>query len=106
MSSYVKIIYDRLDFLEFKQNILLLKQPQHKASVFANLTIDDFLKIRDYTKDIETKIYSGESYTIEQYEKNLFEISPILKTYTSSSTLVAKALLKEDIFNTLFLSSN
>lgn len=106
MSSYVKIIYDRLDFIEFKQNILLLKQPQHKASMFAELTLDDFLKIRDYTLEVESSIYSGEIYTIEQYEKKLFEICPILKTYTSSSTLVAKALLKQDIFNTLFLSSN
>lgn len=106
MSSYVKIIYDRLDFLEFKQNILLLKQPQHKASVFTEINLDDFLKIRDYTQEIETKIYSGETYTIDQYEKNLFEICPILKTYSSSSSLVAKALLKQDIFNALFSSSN
>ena len=106
MSSYVRIIYDRLDFIEFKQNILLLKQPQHKASMFAELTLDDFLKIRDYTQEVENNICSGEDYTIEKYEKKLFEICPLLKTYTSSSTLVAKALLKKDIFDSLFLSCN
>ena len=106
MSSYVKIIYDRLDFIEFKQNILLLKQPQHKASVFAQLTLDDFLKIRDYTQEVELKIQLHQPYTILDYEKKLFELCPILKTYTSSSTLVAKVLLKEDIFSTLFSSLN
>ena len=55
MSSYIRIIYDRLDFIEFKQNLILLKQPQHKASVFFNLTLDDFLKIRDFTFEFESK---------------------------------------------------
>ena len=47
MSSYIRIIYDRLDFIEFKQNLILLKEPQHKIPVFYKLTLDDFLKIRD-----------------------------------------------------------
>ena len=53
MSSYIRVIYDRLDFIEFKQNLILLKQPQHKASVFYKLTLDDFLKIRDLTLNFE-----------------------------------------------------
>ena len=106
LSSYVKIIYDKLEFIEFKQNILLLKQPQHKASVFAQLTLDDFLKIRDYTQQIGLKIHRGEVLTISEYEENLYEICPILKTYTSSSTLVAKALLNQDDFDSLFYSFN
>ena len=74
LSSYVKIIYDRLEFIEFKQNILLLKQPQHKASVFAQITLDEFLKIRDYTQEIGLKIKLGEVLIISDYEKNLYEI--------------------------------
>ena len=84
LSSYVKIIYDRLEFIEFKQNILLLKQPQHKASVFAQLTLDDFLKIRDYTQQVGLKIHRGEVCTLSEYEENLYGICPILKSYTSS----------------------
>lgn len=106
MSSYIRVIYDRLEFIEFKQNILLLKQPQHKASIFVDISLDDFLKIRDYTQEIEAKIIGGGSCTIDQYEKKLFEICPLLKSYTSSSTLVAKALLSKNAFDLLFVSLN
>ncbi|MBO3443439.1 MULTISPECIES: hypothetical protein [Clostridia] len=106
MSSYVKIIYDKIDFLEFKQDILFLKQPQHKASIFQELTLDDFLKIRDFTNNIEDKILNGEHYDINQYEKELFDIWPPVRSLPSSSTLVAKALMHEDIFNSLFKNNN
>ncbi|MGL5347827.1 MAG: hypothetical protein ACRDA3_10785 [Peptostreptococcaceae bacterium] len=106
MSSYVRIIYDRLDFIEFKQNILLLKQPQHKASVFMELTLDDFLKIRDHTQEVEATIVGGGTYTLDKFEKKLFEICPSLKSYTSSSTLVAKSLLSRNAFDSLFIASN
>ena len=55
MSSYIRVIYDRLDFIEFKQNLILLKQPQHKASVFYKPTLDDFLKKMDLTNNFENK---------------------------------------------------
>lgn len=106
MSSYVRLIYDRIDFLEFKQNILFLKQPQHKASVFYQLTLEDFLRIRDFTSSVEEKISNGEKYTITDYERELFEIWSPIRSYPSSSTLVAKALMNEDNFNSLFKYSN
>lgn len=106
MSSYVTLIYDRIEFLEFKQNILLVKQPQHKASVFYELTLEDFLIIRDFTFNIEEKIGIGEKYTIKDYENNLFELWPPIKSYPSSSTLVAKVLMSEDNFNSLFMHYN
>ena len=90
MSSYIRVIYDRLDFIEFKQNLILLKQPQHKASVFYKLTLDDFLKIRDLTLNFENQIKSGARTS----------------TYPSASTLIAKVLMSEDVFNSLFSSSN
>ena len=106
LSSYIRVIYDRLDFIEFKQNLILLKQPQHKASVFFNLTLDDFLKIRDFTFEFESSIKSGVRYSISDYENKLFEIWPLIKSYPSSSTLVAKILMSEDVFNSLFTSIN
>lgn len=106
MSAYVRIIYDRLDFIEFKQNILLLKQPQHKASIFADLTLDEFLKIRNFTLEVSNKVSSGEKYSLEQYEKGLFSICPLIKSYPSSSTLVAKTLMTIETFNTLFIDRN
>ena len=106
MSSYIRIIYDRLDFIEFKQNLILLKQPQHKASVFYKLTLDDFIKIRDLTFEFESQIKSGITSSISYYESKLFEICPLIKSYPSSSTLIAKVLMSEDIFTTLFSSLN
>ena len=106
MSSYIRVIYDRLDFIEFKQNLILLKQPQHKASVFYKLTLDDFLKIRDLTLNFENQIKSGARTSISDYESELFEICPLVKSYPSASTLIAKVLMSEDVFNSLFSSSN
>lgn len=106
MNSYIRIIYDRLDFIEFRQNLILLKQPQHKASVFYKLTLDDFIKIRDLTFEFESKIKSGAELSISDYESKLFETCPLIKSYAASSTLIAKILMNEDIFNTLFSSLN
>ncbi len=106
MSSYIRIIYDRLDFIEFKQNLILLKQPQHKASVFYKLTLDDFLKIRDFTFEFESQIKSGVKSSISDYESKLFEICPLIKPYPSASTLISKILMSEDVFNSLFSSLN
>ena len=94
MSSYIRVIYDRLDFIEFKQNLILLKQPQH------------FLKIRDLTLNFENQIKSGARTSISDYESELFEICPLVKTYPSASTLIAKVLMSEDVFNSLFSDSN
>ncbi|CEI73946.1 MULTISPECIES: hypothetical protein [Romboutsia] len=106
MSSYVKEISDRLDFIEFKQNILLLKQPQHKASIFYDLTLDDFLKIKSLTAKVSDIMTRGEKYTIYDFEKELFVIWPPIKSYPSSSTLVAKALMDTQYFDQLFMHDN
>lgn len=106
MSAYVRLIYDRIEFLEFKQSILFLKQPQHKAVIFEELSLEDFLQIRDFTKSISEKILEGEKYTIEEYELKLFELWPPIKSYPSSSTLVAKALMSTEVYNSLFSYNN
>ncbi len=102
MSSYVKLIYDRLEFLEFKQNVLFLKQPQHKTTVFFELTLEEFIKIRDFNLEFENKIKEQGKSDIFEYEKKLFEISPNLKSYPSSSYLVSKILMSKEVFNLLF----
>ena len=79
MSSYIRVIYDRLDFIEFKQNLTL---------------------------NFENQIKSGARTSISDYESELFEICPLVKTYPSASTLIAKVLMSEDVFNSLFSSSN
>lgn len=106
MSAYVRLIYDKIEFLEFKQSILFLKQPQHKASIFQELSLECFLEIRNFTKSISDKILEGEKYTIEEYELNLFELWPPIKSYPSSSSLVAKALMSTEIYNSLFSYNN
>lgn len=106
MSEYIQLIYDRMEFLEFKQNILFLKQPQHKASEFFELTFKDFLDMKNFTKLFEERVYNGEVLTIDNYEKELFDICPNIKSYPSSSTLIAKVLMNENIFNSLFANCN
>lgn len=105
-SPYIRLIYDKIDFIEFKQNILLLKQPQHRASIFYDLKLDDFIKIRDFTEKFSKRVLNNEKLTISDYEKELFKVWSPIKSYPSSSTLVAKALMKSDVFESLFQSNN
>ncbi len=102
MNSYIRIIYDKLEFIEFKQNILLLKQPQKKASIFTELTLDKFGEIRDFTNSFQDRVFRGEKSTISEYELELYKIWPPLKSYPGSSTLVAKALINGENFNLVF----
>lgn len=106
MSSYIQIIYDKIAFLEFKQNILFLKQPQHKASIFSELTLDTFLQIRELTNLVEEKISNGENYNLNEFEKELLEIWSAVKSYPYSPTLIAKSLMSTDSFNALFNDLN
>ncbi|MGL5329543.1 MAG: hypothetical protein ACRDD7_09755 [Peptostreptococcaceae bacterium] len=105
-SPYLRVISDKIEFLEFKQNILFLKQPQHKASIFSELNLDDFLKIREFTEVFTQKVLSNNKLDISDYENELFKIWPPIKSYPSSSTLVAKALMDTDIFDKLFQYNN
>ena len=51
--SYIQQLRDRIDFIEFKQNILFLKPPHHKAPVFAQLSLDEFISL--IKEDIKSK---------------------------------------------------
>lgn len=100
MSSYVKIIYNRLDFLEFKQNIMFLKLPHHKADIFVELNIDDFIKIRDFTLEFQKDILMGKRYNIRDYEKEINSIWPKIKSFPYAIDLVAKALMQKTAYET------
>lgn len=102
MSSYVKIIYDKLDFLEFRQNILYLKLPQHKADIFLDMTIEEFIKIRDFTKEFEEKV-NLENYNLNYYENKIKKLWPTSKSFPMSSSLIAKSLMKKENYNKLLL---
>ena len=73
-NSYTLV--DRIDYLEFRQNLLILKQPCHKATVFFDLNIDIYLEIRE-----------------------IIGIWPNISNYPSACSLIAKSLLDKDVFN-------
>ena len=106
MSSYIRIIYDRLDFIEFKQNLIILNQSQNKTSLFYKLTLDDFLKIKDLTLQFESQVKSGLQISFLDYESELFKVCPLIKSYQSISKSIAKLLMNENVFNSLFSSLN
>ena len=106
LSSYIRVIYDRLDFIEFKQNLIFLNESQPKTSIFYKLTLDDFLKIRDLTLQFENQVNSGLKRSILDYEGELIKVCPLIKSYQSMTKPIAKILMRENIFNSLFSSSN
>lgn len=91
-------ILNRLNYLEFRQNLLILKQPCHKVSVFFDLNIDIFTKIKNFSNDFCKRIQDGENLTLKDYEKSLNNIWPPISSYPSSHTLIAQALLDKKIF--------
>ena len=96
----------RLEFIEFKQQVLLLKQPNHKVSVFANLSLLQFIDIKDYVSKFENSIGTNTKYNFKDFEKGLYDICPLIKTYPGSSILIAKILMDGINYDALFSSNN
>ena len=94
-------ILDRLDYLEFRQNLLILKQPCHKATVFFDLTIDIYLEMKEKSKEFSQNIRNGQPLTLLDYEKMIISIWPNISNYPSACSLIAKSLLDIDIFNSI-----
>lgn len=94
-------LIDRLDFLEFKQNIIFLKPPQHSIQLFYDLTLEDFLKIRDFTREYSLKIQNNELTSLNDFEKKLVDIWPPTKSYTLSASLIARILMGKDLYSKL-----
>lgn len=91
-------LVDRLDFIEFKQNIIFLKPPQHSTQLFYELTLEDFLKIRDFTKEYSSKIEREEFVSLSDFEKGLINIWQPTKSYPLSASLIAKALMGKNLY--------
>lgn len=101
MDEKNKNLIDRLDFIEFKQNIIFLKPPQHSTQLFYELTLEDFLKIRDFTKEYSLKIEHGEFVSLNNFEKGLIGIWQPAKSYPLSASLIARVLIEKDLYSKL-----
>lgn len=99
-------LLSRVEFIEFKQQVLLLKHPSHKATVFAELTLYEFLSIRDYVKNFEYYLKNGHKFDFKSFESGLYDLIPKLKSYPESSVLISKILMNISNFNKLFDSNN
>ncbi|WP_455539967.1 hypothetical protein [Terrisporobacter sp.] len=94
-------LLDRLDFIEFKQNLIFLKPPQHSAQIFYELNLDDFLKIRDLANKYKVKIESNDITSLPDFEKKLIDVWQPAKYYPLSASLIAKILMGKNLYNRL-----
>ncbi|WP_455542027.1 hypothetical protein [Intestinibacter sp.] len=94
-------VSNRLDYLEFRQNILILKQPCHKATVFFDLTIDIYLEMKEKSNEFSQKIRVGQKLNLSDYEKLIISIWPNISNYPSACSLIAKSLLDKDLFDSI-----
>lgn len=101
MDENNKNVINRLDFIEFKQNIIFLKPPQHSTQLFYDLTLEDFLKIRDFTKEYSLKIESNEPTSLSDFERKLIDIWPPAKSYPLSASLIARVLMGKNLYSKL-----
>lgn len=98
MDENNKNLVNRLDFIEFKQNIIFLKPPQHSTQLFYDLTLEDFLKIRDFTKEYSLIIENGKLASLNDFEKKLIDIWQPAKSYPLSASLIARVLLGKNLY--------
>lgn len=103
MNENNKNLVDRLDFIEFKQNIIFLKPPQHSTQLFYDLTLEDFLKIRDFTNEYSLKIKNGELTSLSDFERKLIDIWQPARSYTLSASLIARVLMGKNLYDKLIL---
>lgn len=98
MGENIKNLVDRLDFIEFKQNIIFLKPPQHSTQLFYELALEDFLKIRDFTREYSLKIENEELVSLIDFEKKLIDIWPPAKSYPLSASLISRILMGKNLY--------
>lgn len=103
---YIQAISNRFDFIEFKQKVLFFKQPNHKAIEFANLSLEEFNLIKNFVCDFEKSMLCNQPANLKDFESNLFEVCPSIKTYPSAANLVARILMSKDNYDILFSSNN
>ncbi len=98
MGNDSKSLVDRLDFIEFRQNIFFLKPPHHNSNFFYDLTLQDFLKIREFAEEYSLKIKSNEPTSLSDFEKNLINIWQPTRSYPLLASLFARVLMDKDIY--------
>ena len=101
MDQNNKSLINRLDFIEFKQNIIFLKPPQHSTQLFYDLKLEDFLKIRDFTKEYSLIIESDNPTSLGDFEKKLINIWKPAKSYPLSASLIARILMEKNLYDKL-----
>lgn len=99
-------LLNRLEFIEFKQHVLFLKQPNHKVKVFSDLSLDEYLKIKDYVNKFEELLKLNNSLSFKDFTNGLYDICPRIKTYSESSVLIAKILMGYNNYDLLFSHNN
>lgn len=92
-------VLDQLDYLEFRQNLLILKEPCHKAIVFFDLDIGIYLEMKEKSKEFCEKISNGQNLNLLDYEKLLISIWPTIRNYPSAYSIIAKSLLDKKSFD-------
>lgn len=90
---------DRINYLEFRQNLLILKQPCHKATILFDLNMDIYFKIKQKTDEFCEEVKNGKSLKLSDYEKLIFYVWPNISNYPSACALIAKALITKDLFD-------
>lgn len=105
MENNYRDILNRLDYIEFRQNLLILKEPCHKTTVFFDLNMDIYLEMKNFSKEFCKRISNGEKLTLQDYEKYIADIWPSIKCYPSSYSLIAKSLLDKNSFNSMLNNS-
>lgn len=101
LEKLLKEIIYRLDYLEFRQNLLILKEPCHKISLFFDLDINTYINMKVFSNEFSQKVKNGHPLNIQDYEKSLIKIWPEITTYPSSYIIIAKSLLPKEILNTI-----
>lgn len=101
MEDNYKKLLDRLDFIEFKQNIIFLKPPNHNVQIFYQLSLEDFLKIKDFTKSYIIKMENNEDVSLSDFEKKIINIWQPAKSYPLAASLICKVLMGSSLYNKL-----
>lgn len=94
-------LFSMLTFLEFKQNILFLKPPEHKVEIFCSMTLDDFKRIKQFVDEYSFKIKNSQNFSLYNFSQQLSSIWEPAKLYPIASNLIAKLLMDENIYNKL-----
>lgn len=99
LEKILRDILYKIEYLEFRQNLLILKEPCHKISILFELDLYTYINMKTFSYEFCEKLKEGQNLTIQDYEKTLSDIWPSVSTYPSAYILIAKCLLPKEILN-------